>query len=337
MKKDWKDIEGQLVRIDIGSTYNEAQSSSTEAAIICFTTDGHIVLNGMDYVVDTDAFQNKVDKDDDAYMSAKHAADWCTTYILQGDASHPFLQGRLTEDTYNIGWMLDGYTYNNAVKIPLINEDQAGLVDSQSYTDYIQPLLKGEYDERIDGKVDKVSGKGLSANDFTDAYKTKLDGITAGANKYTLPAATASALGGVKVGQVYASGTILPTVATVNLRASDNMAVVPAATTSAAGVMTSTDKSKLNGIAGGAQVNVIEKVMVNGVDLTPDSAKRVNLGTLVTEDKLNAVIGTLTFSSVSSQFESLQSRMQNMEVTIGTGTNGLMSRVTALENLLKLA
>lgn len=33
------------------------------------------------------------------------------------------------------------------------------------------------------GKVDKVEGKGLSSNDFTNAYKTKLDGIVAQANK----------------------------------------------------------------------------------------------------------------------------------------------------------
>lgn len=38
-----------------------------------------------------------------------------------------------------------------------------------------------------DGKVDKVSGKGLSANDFTNTLKTKLDGIEAGANKYIHP------------------------------------------------------------------------------------------------------------------------------------------------------
>lgn len=29
----------------------------------------------------------------------------------------------------------------------------------------------------LGGKVDKVTGKGLSTNDFTDAYKTKIDGI----------------------------------------------------------------------------------------------------------------------------------------------------------------
>lgn len=50
------------------------------------------------------------------------------------------------------------------------------------------------------GKVDKVEGKELSSNDFTDAYKTKLDGIAAQANKYVLPTATTSALGGVKIG-----------------------------------------------------------------------------------------------------------------------------------------
>lgn len=33
------------------------------------------------------------------------------------------------------------------------------------------------------GKVDKVEGKGLSSNDFTNAYKTKLDGIAEQANK----------------------------------------------------------------------------------------------------------------------------------------------------------
>lgn len=33
------------------------------------------------------------------------------------------------------------------------------------------------------GKVDKVEGKGSSSNDFTNAYKTKLDGIAAQANK----------------------------------------------------------------------------------------------------------------------------------------------------------
>lgn len=51
-----------------------------------------------------------------------------------------------------------------------------------------------------DGKVDKVDGKGLSTNDFTTDEKNKLAGIEAEANKYTLPNATSSTLGGVIVG-----------------------------------------------------------------------------------------------------------------------------------------
>ena len=49
-------------------------------------------------------------------------------------------------------------------------------------------------------KVDKVEDKGLSTNDYTTPEKNKLAAIEAEANKYVLPAATASALGGVKIG-----------------------------------------------------------------------------------------------------------------------------------------
>ena len=60
------------------------------------------------------------------------------------------------------------------------------------------------------GKVDKVEGKELSSNDFTDAYRDKLGGIAQGANKYVLPTATAETIGGVKVGAniSYSNGTI---------------------------------------------------------------------------------------------------------------------------------
>lgn len=56
--------------------------------------------------------------------------------------------------------------------------------------------LWGKIKALVGGKVDKVEGKGLSANDFTTAEKEKLAGLT----NYTLPEATAETLGGVKVG-----------------------------------------------------------------------------------------------------------------------------------------
>lgn len=64
--------------------------------------------------------------------------------------------------------------------------------------------------EKLSTKVDKVEGKDLSTNDYTNDEKTKLSGIEAEANKYTLPVA-GEALGGVKSGTditVDASGNV---------------------------------------------------------------------------------------------------------------------------------
>lgn len=73
--------------------------------------------------------------------------------------------------------------------------------------------------------------------------KSKLDGIAAGANAYSLPTASASTLGGIKVGTnlSISNGVLSATNTTYS-----------AATTSAAGLMSAADKTKLNGIATGA-------------------------------------------------------------------------------------
>lgn len=83
-------------------------------------------------------------------------------------------------------------------------------------------------------KVDKVSGKGLSENDFTDALKTKLDGIQAGAE-----------------------ANVQADWAQTNTSADDYIKNKPTdATTTTAGLMSAEDKSKLDGIQAGAEVNV---------------------------------------------------------------------------------
>lgn len=103
----------------------------------------------------------------------------------------------------------------------------------------------------IAGKVDKVTGKDLSTNDFTDAYKTKLDGIETGANAYVLPQASASTLGGVKVGD--------------NLAIDSSTGVLSgnysAASTSAAGLMSAADKTKLDGIEAGATAITVDSAI----------------------------------------------------------------------------
>ena len=88
----------------------------------------------------------------------------------------------------------------------------------------------------IAGKVDKVEGKGLSTNDFTDALLTKLNGIEAGANAYVLPIASASSLGGVRVGDNL----------TIDSSTGALSGNYSAATTSAAGLMSAADKTALD-------------------------------------------------------------------------------------------
>lgn len=67
-------------------------------------------------------------------------------------------------------------------------------------TDLSNYYTKSEVNTALGDKVDKVSGKGLSTNDYTTTEKNKLNGIEAEANKYELPAASANSLGGIKVG-----------------------------------------------------------------------------------------------------------------------------------------
>lgn len=82
----------------------------------------------------------------------------------------------------------------------------------------VEKTLNSKITQLQTQKVDKVEGKGLSTNDYTTPEKNKLAAIEAKANKYVLPAATASALGGVKIGSnitLAAGGTISITKANV--------------------------------------------------------------------------------------------------------------------------
>ena len=75
--------------------------------------------------------------------------------------------------------------------------------DNSIVTKGILRYFYGKLDNNVNTllslKVDKEDGKGLSTNDFTNAYKNKLDGLS----NYSLPIASGSKLGGIKTG--YAS------------------------------------------------------------------------------------------------------------------------------------
>lgn len=81
-----------------------------------------------------------------------------------------------------------------------INDNISSLTNRVKVNEDKLTIINSNITQLQTQKVDKVEGKGLSTNDYTTPEKNKLAAIEAEANKYVLPAATASALGGVKIG-----------------------------------------------------------------------------------------------------------------------------------------
>lgn len=111
------------------------------------------------------------------------------------------------------------------------------------------------YDQKIKAligtKVDSVSGKALSTNDYTDAEKTKLAGIEEGANKYVHPSYTSRDSGFYKFA-VDSTGHISSVTAVtksditgLGISGGGGQTYSPA-TSTADGLMSSTDKTNLD-------------------------------------------------------------------------------------------
>mgnify|MGYP000206921333 FL=1 len=97
---------------------------------------------------------------------------------------------------------------------------------------------------QIGQKVDKVTGKGLSTEDYTTAEKSKLAGIATGANNYVHPSAHPASIITQDASHRFVTDTEK---STWNGKASTAVA-----TASANGLMAAADKKKLDGVAAGA-------------------------------------------------------------------------------------
>lgn len=121
----------------------------------------------------------------------------------------------------------------------------------------------------ISNLVVKESGKGLSENDYTTTEKNKLSGIAANANNYSLPTASASVLGGVKIGTGL---TITGDVLSANTQTENSF--------------TTAEKNKLAGIATGAN---------NYTHPTTAGNKHIPTGGTVGQILKNTASGTATW------------------------------------------
>ncbi len=246
--------------------------------------------------------------------------------------------------------------------------DKEGL---EVYTNHIKA--------RLNDKVDKVAGKGLSTEDYTTAEKTKLAGIEAGANNYTHPdthpasmivetsekrfitQAELDKLAGLEApffkGQFVSEAALNNAVPTAKVGAyayvdegagkdvvkyiwdsndgkwvkqmGISTQLTPAdvktmyeqnANTNA---FTDAEKTKLSGIAAGAQVNVLEGVRVNGTDL-PITNKKVN----VTVPNVGTLRTDATTAQTPSASESFSNNITLHKVSKTGNYNDLINKPT---------
>lgn len=171
---------------------------------------------------------------------------------------------------------------NNSALTPV---DKAVNIDLSSYAT----------NSALNDKVDKVSGKGLSTNDYTTEEKEKLAGIAAGAQVNTVTGVKGSAENS------YRTGNINITKANIGLGNVDNTTDLnkPISTATQAALdekvdavdgkglstndYTTAEKNKLAGIESGAQVNITytasDGVTLTGTNFTNSGVRSVGAGT----------------------------------------------------------
>lgn len=154
----------------------DAKAESSEVSVLSGKID---TLNGTGSgsvsKAITDAFNDFATKvsDDGVVNSYKELIDWA--------AEHGSEAAQMTAAITNIENLLTGIGGEGdpaTVKAAI-----AAAINDLNIGNY---YTKTEVDTALNGKVSKEDGKGLSQNDFTNAFKSKLDGIQAGATANTV-------------------------------------------------------------------------------------------------------------------------------------------------------
>ena len=179
-------------------------------------------------------------------------------------------------------------------------------------------------DAVVENKVDKVEGKGLSTNDYTNAEKNKLSGIEANANNYVHP----TTAGNKHIPSGGSAGKILGWAADGTAQwVDDHNTEYSDATTSTHGLMSAADKAKLNGIASEA-TNVTVDASLSGSSTNAIQNKAVYdaLALKANTSDVNTSLATKADSSVVS---SLAGRVSDVE----TEQTALGARMDTFTNL----
>ena len=133
-------------------------------------------------------------------------------------------------------------------------------------------------DEKLGNKVDKVTGKGLSTNDFTDAFKNKLDGIETSAEKNIIEIVKVNGTA-LTPDASRAVNVTIPTATVTGVKSGDKVLALAnkeLSTTLGLTYDSATKKINLTGIGSAVIASVdatdfIKDGMVEGVSFNPDT------------------------------------------------------------------
>ena len=287
------------------------------------------------------------------------------------NGTFPDVNGNVTIDLGDSITSVDGFAPDpNGNVVSHTNKDILdGLTDDAGQLKYNGTSLEKVTDSnsKLATKVDKVAGKQLSTEDFTTTEKTKLSGIATNANNYTHPATHPPSIIAQDASNRFmtdAEKTKLSGIATnannythpanhspsiITQDASNRFvtdtekntwnakASTSVATTSANGLMSSSDKTKLNGIETGAQVNTITSVndatgAITGLatDTSVDNKIGV-LNDLGTAEKTN-LVGAVNEVVNSIAVKANQADLDSTNAALGLKAN--QSDVNTINNTL---
>lgn len=243
-----------LDRTQADTTINNNVSSLTNRVKV--NEDKLTIINGTESI--TGSIANAI----------KQAKSYTDTTVTAEQTRAEAAEQKLTSDLASEVTRAKGAESANATAIANEVERATG----------VEETLNSNITQLQTQKVDKVEGKGLSTNDYTTPEKNKLAAIEAEANKYILPAATTTTLGGIIVGDR------LSVDSTGKLVATYTYTLPKASSTVLGGVKTGSNITNTDGTISITKNNVTSAL---GVDPTTK---------YVTLDTAQTITGQKTFS-----------------------------------------
>jgi len=257
---------------------NEAQTATAASSEAMTQADGAKALSTQ---ATTDATKAKTDASTalSTANSAKSTAESVESRfneLTEGNTNDEVIQARTDDENTTHATLKARLDHETTARK---NADAQTLVDAKLYTDtkvgnvdLTALATKSELTEGLATKVNTVEGKGLSTNDYTTAEQNKLKGIAEGATKTIVEDSVAStsttnAASAKSVKQAYDLAS--------------SKANTDVATTTNKGLMSNTDKSKLDGVATGANnynLPVATSSVLGGVKIANNAGLEITVG-----------------------------------------------------------